>query len=399
MLYMLALVSLSAFISMAMFPVARRSGMPLLVLVLCVGMLAGENGPGGFEFDNFQFAFDLGSLALAIILFAGGMETSTRAFQVSGLSASLLASLGVLATALVLGGIGYFALGLPLLGALLLGAVLAPTDAAATFLLVQQGGLKLSSRVQNTLMLESGLNDPVGIFMTIVLTALIAVPGASLASGLADHGLFLVTQVGFGVAGGWLGGRLLAFTMNRLDMPTGTYPVLALTGALFIFSATALFDGSGFLAVYLAGIITRDRLTIPSERILNFSEGMQWLSQILLFLMLGLLVTPASLVGEISNSLIVAGILTFIARPVATFLSLGFLGYSWRELVFISWVGLRGAVPILLAIYPVISPGPVPQEFFNVVFIVVVSSLLIQGLSAKALGRWLGLDDVDSEAA
>lgn len=392
MMHILALVSLSAFISLALFPIARRSGMPLLIIVLGIGMLAGENGPGGFSFNDFQFAFDIGSLALAIILFVGGLETGLKAFRISGVSAIMMATLGVIITALVLGGLVHFILGASLISALLLGAVLAPTDAAATFMLIQQGGMKLSPRVENTLLLESGLNDPVGIFMTVVLTIMVAAQGVAPSVGLTDHAFFLVAQVAFGILGGLIGGRLLAAIMNNLNMPTGTYPVLAMTGALFIFSATALAEGSGFLAVYIAGIIIRAKLKRPLDRILNFSEGMQWLSQILLFLMLGLLVTPSSLVGEISASLIVAAILTLVARPIATFISLGWLGYTWRELVFISWVGLRGAVPILLAIYPIITPGPVAQEFFNVVFIVVVSSLLVQGLSANAIGRWLKIN-------
>lgn len=392
MMHILALVSLSAFVSLALFPFARRSGTPLLVIVLGVGMLAGENGIGGYTFNDYQFAFDIGSLALAIILFVGGLETSLKAFKMSGVSAIVMATLGVIITAFVLGGLVHFVLGISLLTALLLGAVLAPTDAAATFMLIQQSDMKLSPRVENTLLLESGLNDPVGIFMTVVLTVLVATQGVAVSAGAIDHVIFLAMQIVFGILGGLLGGRLLAFAMNNLDMPTGTYPVLAITGALFVFSATALVGGSGFLAVYLAGIAVRARLKHPLERILNFSEGLQWLSQILLFLMLGLLVTPSSLAVEISTSLIVAAILMFIARPVATFLSLGWLGYTWRELVFISWVGLRGAVPILLAIYPIIAPGPLAREFFNIVFIVVVSSLLLQGLSAKTLGRLLKIN-------
>ena len=174
-------------------------------------------------------------------------------------------------------------------------------------------------------------------------------------------------------------------------MPTGTYPVIAIIGALLIFSGTMLAGGSGFLAAYIAGIAVRNRVAGPLERIANFSEGFQWLSQILLFLMLGLLVTPSDLPGEIGPALACTAILTFVARPVAVFACVGACGFRVRELIFLSWVGLRGAVPILLAIYPVVTPGPVTPVFFNMVFIVVVSSLILQGFTANAFGRLLGL--------
>ena len=388
----IAVISLSVLICLSLFPLARKSGTPLLLVVLAFGMLLGEDGLGGIQFDNFQLAFDLGSIALAVILLAGGLETEKGVFRSSGLPALILAFPGVLVTAGVVGLAAHYFLDMPFMLAMLLGAVVAPTDAAATFMLIQHGGLKLSDRVKNTLLLESGFNDPAAICLTIILTTLIGA-AVQLAPGEWTHYLWLVlAQIGFGIIGGVAGGKLLSELMNHLSMPTGTYPVLAISGGLLIFSLTAMVDGSGFLAVYIAGIALRNWLKIPMERIANFSEGMQWLSQILLFLILGLIVTPSALPEAIGPALICAAVLTFVARPVAVFTGIGFLKFNLRELTFLSWVGLRGAVPILLAIYPVITPGPVTPTFFNTVFVIVVASLIVQGFSAGAVGKALKLD-------
>lgn len=387
----IALICFSILISLALFPLARRSGTPLLLLVLAIGMLMGEDGPGGFLFDNFQLAFDLGSVALAVILFAGGVETERGVFKNAGFPALLLAFMGVLITAAVVGVSAHYLLGLPLLFALLLGAVLAPTDAAATFMLIQQGDLQIPERVKNTLLLESGFNDPVAICLTIILTALIGSESQTAALIWNDYVVLFLAQTGFGIIGGLVGGKLLSELMNRLPMPTGTYPVMAVTGGLLIFSTTGLVGGSGFLAAYIAGLTLRHGLRVPVERIVNFSEGMQWISQILLFLILGLLVTPSSLFDAIVPALICVSVLTFLARPIAVFLSVGASQFTIRELTFLSWVGLRGAVPILLVIYPIIAPGPITPEFFNIVFVVVFVSLILQGYTAGWLGRALKL--------
>lgn len=389
---MLALISLSIFISLALFPLARRSGAPLLLLVLAVGMLIGEDGFGGFLFDDFQLAYDLGSIALAVILFAGGLETHKGVFRSSGAPALILALPGVVITAGIVAAAAYFILGMPLMHALLLGAVVSPTDAAATFLLIQQGDLKVPQRVKDTLLLESGFNDPAAISLTIILTAIIGSTAQITNAQWLHYAWLIFAQISFGVAGGIIGGKLLSAILNRLTMPTGTYPVLAIMGGILIFATTNMIGGSGFLAIYIAGIAVRNWLTIPLERIVNFSEGMQWLSQIILFLILGLLVTPSELPNAVIPALICAAVLTFIARPVAVFLGVGALHFNVRELVFLSWVGLRGAVPILLAIYPVVTPGPVNILFFETVFVIVVVSLLLQGFTAGGLGKALKLE-------
>lgn len=388
-----ALICASILISLVLFPLARRSGTPLLLVVLAVGMLAGEDGLGGYQFDNFQLAFDLGSVALAFILFAGGIETDRGVFTNAGWPALLLAFPGVLITAGIVGAAAHLLLDLPILLAFLLGAVVAPTDAAATFMLIKQGGLRIPPRVKNTLLLESGFNDPSAICLTIILTAMIGAGFHSDTTSWNQYVWIFLAQTGFGAACGLIGGKLLSELMNHLPMPDGTYPVLAITGGLLIFSVTGLVGGSGFLAVYIAGLSLRNWLRMPLERIVNFSEGMQWVCQILLFLILGLLVTPSRLPEVIVPALICVAVLAFIARPIAVFVSVGALEFSFRELIFLSWIGLRGAVPILLAIYPIITPGPVTPVFFNIVFVIVVASLIVQGFSAGMLGKALKLDE------
>lgn len=389
----LFLCSLVVFASFALMPVARRAGAPFLLLALVIGMLLGEDGPGGIHFSNFGFAFDLGSVALAVILFAGGLEADRTVFRTAGIPAASLATLGVLITGGVTGLAATFILGVPWLQGLLLGAAVASTDAAATFLLVQQSGIDLRKRVRDTLMLEFGINDPMAIFLTVSLTTIVAAQHAGEALALPGMLLFLVQQAGIGLLAGLGGGRLLAFLVDRLNLPMGTYPAMTLSGALAIFSGTMLIGGSGFLAVYLAGFMLKAYLRRPIDRIEDFNEAFQWLCQMVLFLMLGLLVTPSALLRDFWPALACAAVLMLVARPVAVFASAGWMGFSLRESTFLSWVGLRGAVPVLLAIYPVIAPGPVSVGFFNVVFVIVTVSLVTQGWTIGTAARLLKLGE------
>lgn len=389
------LSSVVVFATFTLMPLARRSGAPILLIVLGVGMLLGVDGPGGIRFYSFQTGFDLGSIALAIILFAGGLETERGIFHNARSSSVMMATLGVIVTALVVGLFASVVIGLPPIVGLLLGATVASTDAAATFLLIQQSKAGISDRVKNTLVLESGLNDPMAIFLVVSLTAI--VNGGSPES-LPEVGgvlIFLGTQIGFGLAGGILGGRALTFIIDRMTLPNGTYPAMALSGALAIYAFVALLGGSGFLAVYIVGIIIRNRLKRPLDNILNFNEALQWISQMALFLMLGLLVAPSQLLEDIGPALAVAAVLMFVARPLAVMVSIGWMGFSVRENVFLSWVGLRGAVPVLLAIYPVVTPGPITIQFFNSVFVIVVVSLIAQGWTIAPLANLLKLKEKD----
>ena len=390
------LSSVIVFATFTLMRLARRSGAPILLIVLGVGMLLGVDGPGGIRFYSFQTGFDLGSIALAIILFAGGLETERGMFHNARNSSVMMATLGVLVTAAVVGLFASVVVGLPPFVGLLLGATVASTDAAATFLLIQQSKAGISERVKNTLVLESGLNDPMAIFLVVSLTAIVnGGPPGSLQE-VGGFLFFLCTQIGVGLAGGILGGRALTFIIDRMTLPNGTYPAMALSGALAIYASVALLGGSGFLAVYIVGIVIRNRLQRPLDNILNFNEALQWISQMALFLLLGLLVAPSHLLKDIWAALAIAAVLMFVARPLAVLVSIGWMGFTARENLFLSWVGLRGAVPVLLAIYPVITPGPVTIEFFNIVFVIVVVSLIAQGWTIAPLANLLKLKEPDA---
>ncbi|MCA8888015.1 MAG: potassium/proton antiporter [Parvularculaceae bacterium] len=384
-------VSALVFTGFLLIPLSRRVGAPILLLVLGAGMLAGEDGVGRVPFDNFELAFHLGTVALAIILFAGGLETDKKALKGVRTVSGLLASVGVVITAGIVGAAASFILDVPVEMGLLLGAVIGSTDAAATFLLIQQSRVDLPERLKNTLVLESGVNDPMAIFLTIAMTALVNRGGVIGGDTLVEFLPLFVAQIGVGAAIGVAGGLALAKLLNAINLPLGLYPPMALAGALIVFSAAALLGGSGFLAIYLCGLFLADRIKRSGERILHFSEGMQWLSQIALFLMLGLLVTPSRLVDIAGPALLIAAVLIFIARPVAVAVSTIGAGFRPAEIVYLGWVGLRGAVPIFLAMMPVITHGPVDTEFFNIVFVIVVASLVLQGWTVAASAKWLGL--------
>jgi cell volume regulation protein A len=383
------------FTGFLLIPVSARLGAPILLLVLVAGMLLGEDGPGGIPFDDFDLAYSFGSIALAVILFAGGLETRLKAVRNAAAPAILLATAGVLVTALIVGIPVSFLFDIPLEQGLLLGAVVGSTDAAATFLLIQQGGVALKNRLKNTLVLESGINDPMAIFLTIALTTLVDAGAPLTLSGIAGFLPDFAAQIGFGLVGGIGGGLILAELFNRAGMGKGLHAPMALVGAFFIFALTNLIGGSGFLAIYLCGLILADRLHQPTERIIHFHEGLQWLSQIALFLMLGLLVTPSALAATFWEAIAVAAILMLAARPAAVFLCTPGFGYSVRERFYLSWVGLRGAVPIFLAILPVTTPGPITVVFFNVVFVVVVASLILQGWTVASSARWLKVSEAE----
>jgi len=379
------LVLLSVLVS----PLTNRLGAPILLVFLGIGMLVGQDGPGGFEFNDFGLAYDVGSVALALILFAGGLGTSLKAIRVCWGPALALATLGVVLTAAVVGA-SVWLYGIPLLVALLLGSVIGSTDAAATFLLLQGRGIELRGRVMETIVVESGLNDPMAIFLTIVFVAFVDAGGGELSWGLAQtFGL----QIGLGAAAGILGGLALAWLINRLDLASGLSAVMALAGAISLFAGTQLIGGSGYLAVFLCGVGLMHQMHGARRDELDMTHAsLAWLSQILMFLMLGLLVTPHELVSEATSAAAVAFVLIFIARPLAVAITLAPFNYTLRERVFIGWVGLRGAVPIFLAIIPVVSPGPVDVNFFNIVFMVVIASLVLQGWSIPWLARRLGLE-------
>jgi cell volume regulation protein A len=351
-------------------------------------MLAGEDGPGGIRFDDYRATYIVGNIALAVILFDGGLRTRTASFALGFRPAFSLATLGVVVTAAITGAIAAWALGLSLLQGLLVGAIVGSTDAAAVFSLLRNQGIGLKRRVATVLEIESGSNDPMAIFLTVALVAL-------LASGEAPSwklGVFFIEQMGLGLVAGYAGGRLLAWGIDRIRLAEGLYPLLALAGGLFVFAATSYAGGSGFLAIYIAGIVLGNRTVHAAQDILSVHDGLAWLAQIVMFLVLGLLATPSELIAVAPAALLVAAGMIFVARPAAVWLSLLFYRAPATEKLFISWVGLRGAVPIVLALFPLMAGLDQAHLYFDVAFFVVLISLVSQGWTITPLARRLKLE-------
>jgi cell volume regulation protein A len=380
-----ALVFLAAFSSL----IAFRFGAPLLLLFLTIGLGAGVDGLG-IEFSNFPLAYVIGSLALAVVLFDSGFGTSLQSFRLSAGPALTLATLGVLLTTLLVGVAAHFLFGLSYLEGMLLGAILGSTDAAAVFFLLRIGGINIRDRVRSSLEVESGTNDPMAIFLTIALVELITTGSGSEGLSLELLRLF-IEQMGIGLILGLLGGASIAFILRKLQIEQGLAPIFMLAMALMIFAFTGLIGGSGFLAVYVAGIYAGSRKLPSTVSIKRFQDGMTWLAQIIMFLVLGLLATPSQFPEILLPAVLLALFLVFIARPIAVWLCLLPFDFTQRETGFIAWVGLRGAVSILLGIVPVVGAMENGQTFFNTAFIVVMISLVLQGWTIKPLAKRLGL--------
>jgi potassium/hydrogen antiporter len=376
-------------VSIVASDISARMGAPLLVVFLVLGMLAGEDGPGGIKFDDIDLSYVVGVTALAVIIFDGGMRTRRETFRVALWPAAGLATLGVVLTAGLAGTFAAWVLDLHWLQGVLVGAIVASTDAAAVFALLRNSGIRLKERVSAALEMESASNDPMAVFLTVVLLDLLAAGRTGFDAAVLVE---FVKQFGIGTALGLAGGRLLVWLINRLALATGMYPLLAMAGGLLVYAVTAALGGSGFLAIFLAGLVLGNSRLQSAQNILRVHDGLAWLSQIVLFLLLGLLLTPSELVGVAAPALAIAAFLILVARPAAVVLSLLPFRLPWREQVFISWVGLRGAVPVVLALFPLLYGAEHARLYFNIAFFIVLVSLLLQGWTIGPAARWLRLE-------
>ncbi len=379
------LALLSVFASKA----SGRLGVPALLLFLAIGMLAGSEGLGGIHFDDPQLAQTIGIIALALILFSGGLDTPAASIRPVIGRALGLSTVGVFVTAILVGGFATLITDLSWREGLLLGAIVSSTDAAAVFAVLRSKDVRLRTHVRDLLEVESGSNDPMAVFLTVSLVSLIQDPGTPLAGFV----LSFVLEMGLGFVLGYAMGRLGTLVLNhaRLDYD-GLYPVLSLTILVLIFGVTSFLSGNGFLAVYVAGITMGNSVFIHKRSLMRFHDGLAWLGQIAMFLTLGLLAFPSHIMQVIGAGLLAALFLMLVARPVAVYLVLAFSRFEWRARTLVGWVGLRGSVPIILATFPLVAGLSGSELIFNLVFFIVLTSALVQGTTIPLVARWLRME-------
>jgi potassium/hydrogen antiporter len=376
-------------ISVVLSKVSERIGVPTLLLFLGLGMLAGSDGPGGIYFEDARLAQSLATVALAYILFAGGLETDFSSVRKTLKPGVSLATLGVVITALVTGVFAWQVLGLSWMNSLLIGAIVSSTDAAAVFAVLRSKSVGLKGMLRPLLELESGSNDPMAVFLTVGLIELIKHPHRSFFMLIP----LFIQQMALGLVLGYVMARLFIYLINRIALDyEGLYPVLSLGWVLFTYALTAWLGGSGFLAVYISGLVLGSQRFSHKKSLIRFQDGVSWLMHVLMFFTLGLLVYPTKLIPVAGQGLLVALALIFLARPVAVFISLAFSRLSFREKHLISWVGLRGSVPIVLATFPMLAGLEQSHFIFNLVFFIVISSVLLQGTTIPLFARLAKVD-------
>jgi potassium/hydrogen antiporter len=364
-------------------------GLPQLLLFMAIGMLAGSDGLGGIYFDDPYLTQFIGVMALAFILFDGGLATELKTIRPVLWKGLLLSSVGVLLTAVFVGVFVHLVLDFSLLQGLLLGAIVSSTDAAAVFSVLRSKSVRLKGDLEPLLEFESGTNDPMAVFLTIGLTQMIVTPNGSF---LALVPMF-AWQMSLGALSGYMLGRSMAAFVNQFKLAyDGLYPVLTIAMVLLTYGITTFLGGNGFLAVYLAGLVMRHHDFIHRRSIMRFHDGLAWLMQIAMFLALGLLVFPTQLPPIAGSGLLIAAFLILIARPLSVFITLAFNRLSVREKLMISWVGLRGAAPIILATFPLLDGVDGANTIFHLVFFIVLTSVLLQGTLIPYVASWLKVD-------
>lgn len=373
--------------------ISARLGVPVLVLFLLLGMVAGSEGLGGLMFEDYKLAHAIGTLALAMVLFDGGLSTTFAAVRSAWKPSVLLATVGVLVTAVITGLAAHWILQISVMEGLLLGSIVGSTDAAAVFSVLRAGGVGLPRRLSSVLEIESASNDPMAIFMTVGCIEVL-LGNVVLGPGLLG---MLASQMLIGTACGVAGGCAATWLVNRINLAAaGLYPVLVSSFCLLTFGMAAWLGGSGFLAVYLAGLVIGNQRIVFQRGIRLFHDALAWLSQILMFVVLGLLCYPSRLLDVAGQALLISLVLILVARPVAVVLATLPFRFGWREMTFMSWVGLKGAVPITLATFPLMLATPQVSLqaplLFDVIFFIVVVSAVIQGTSMAPVARWLGLE-------
>ncbi|MBI3111299.1 MAG: potassium/proton antiporter [Ignavibacteriales bacterium] len=386
------LLLIGALLILASIAIAKASdnlGVPTLVLFIAVGMLAGSEGPGGIFFDDAGMAQSIGIVALIFILFAGGLDTRWTSVRPVLWQALSLSTLGVFVTALSVGLFVHYVLEFSLLSGLLLGAIISSTDAAAVFSVLRSKNVSLRGKLKPLLELESGSNDPMAVFLTVGTIQLITSPESTLGEII----LLFVVQMGLGVGIGLALGKGMVLLINRMKFSyEGMYPVFSLAAACFIYALTAVIGGSGFMAVYVGGLVVGNSEIVQKKSLFRFFDGLAWLGQIGMFLTLGLLVYPSNIAHVVGGGLLVSAFLMFVARPFSVFFATLLTDLQWREKTLVSWVGLRGAVPIILATFPKLARVPDADVIFNLVFFIVLTSALFQGWSLPAAARLLKVD-------